>query len=43
VSAVRDLLGIDNVAGFFAAGEIGPVGGRNHLHGSTATVLAFGT
>jgi small ligand-binding sensory domain FIST len=43
VSAVRDLLGIENVAGFFAAGEIGPVGGRNHLHGFTATVLAFGT
>jgi small ligand-binding sensory domain FIST len=29
------------VAGFFAAGEIGPVGGRNHLHGFTASVLAF--
>jgi hypothetical protein len=23
------------VAGFFAAGEFGPVGGRNFLHGST--------
>ncbi len=43
VAAVRGGLGIDNVAGFFAAGEIGPVGGRNHLHGFTATVLAFGT
>ena len=43
VSAVRQVLGIDNVAGFFAAGEIGPVGGRNHVHGSTATVLAFGS
>ncbi|MDN5915470.1 MAG: FIST C-terminal domain-containing protein [Pseudonocardia sp.] len=30
------------VAGFFAAGEIGPVGGRNHLHGFTASVLVFG-
>ena len=29
------------VAGFFAAGELGPVGGRNHLHGFTASVLAF--
>lgn len=29
------------VAGFFAAGEIGPVGGRNHLHGFTASVLVF--
>lgn len=28
-------------AGFFAAGEIGPVGGRNFLHGFTATVAVF--
>ena len=27
--------------GFFAAGEIGPVAGRNHLHGFTACMLAF--
>lgn len=43
VLAVRELLGTGEVAGFFAAGEIGPVGGRNHLHGFTASVLAFGT
>jgi small ligand-binding sensory domain FIST len=30
-------------AGFFAAGEIGPVGGESHLHGFTATVAIFGT
>jgi small ligand-binding sensory domain FIST len=30
------------LAGFFAGGEIGPVGGRNHLHGFTASILAFG-
>lgn len=36
---VRDGLGNAAVAGFFAAGEIGPVGGRNHLHGFTAVVL----
>jgi small ligand-binding sensory domain FIST len=42
VIAVRGALGVENVAGFFAAGEIGPVGGRNHVHGLTATVLAFG-
>jgi small ligand-binding sensory domain FIST len=30
------------VAGFFAAGEIGPVGGRNYLHGFTASIVAFG-
>jgi small ligand-binding sensory domain FIST len=29
------------VAGFFAAGEIGPVGGRNFLHGFTASVAVF--
>jgi small ligand-binding sensory domain FIST len=28
-------------AGFFAAGEIGPVGGENFLHGFTATVAIF--
>jgi small ligand-binding sensory domain FIST len=41
VLAVRDGLRTRGVAGFFAAGEIGPVGGRNHLHGFTASVLAF--
>jgi small ligand-binding sensory domain FIST len=30
-------------AGFFAAGEIGPVGGRSFLHGFTATVAVFGS
>jgi small ligand-binding sensory domain FIST len=29
-------------AGFFAAGEIGPVGGESFLHGFTATVALFG-
>ena len=42
VQAVQRVLGAPGVAGFFAAGEIGPVGGRNHLHGFTASVLAFG-
>ena len=28
-------------AGFFAAGEIGPIGGRNFLHGFTASVAIF--
>jgi small ligand-binding sensory domain FIST len=31
------------VAGFFAAGEIGPVAGRNHVHGLTASLLVFGS
>ncbi|CAN5557591.1 FIST C-terminal domain-containing protein [soil metagenome] len=30
-------------AGFFAAGEIGPVGGESHLHGFTATIAIFGS
>ncbi|MFV2196043.1 FIST signal transduction protein [Nocardiopsis sp. LOL_012] len=41
VLAVRRILGAGSVAGFFAAGEIGPVGGVNHLHGFTACLLAF--
>lgn len=39
--AVRDELGAVPVAGFFAAGEIGPVGGATYLHGFTATVALF--
>jgi small ligand-binding sensory domain FIST len=34
----RDLLGGVPVAGFFAAGELGPVGGKNFLHGFTASM-----
>ena len=30
------------IAGFFAQGEIGPVGGRNFLHGFTASMARFG-
>lgn len=43
VLAVRSGLATTGVGGFFAAGEIGPVGGRNHVHGFTASVLAFGS
>ena len=43
VLAVRAGLDTPSVAGFFAAGEIGPVAGRNHLHGFTASILVFGT
>jgi small ligand-binding sensory domain FIST len=39
---VRDGLGGVEVAGYFAAGEIGPVAGRNYLHGFSAAVVAFG-
>ena len=46
VRVVRERLGTTGdddvpVVGFFAAGEIGPVAGRNHLHGFTASVLLF--
>jgi small ligand-binding sensory domain FIST len=42
-SVVAAELAVDGLAGFFAAGEIGPVGDRNHMHGMTASVLAFGS
>jgi small ligand-binding sensory domain FIST len=38
---VDDGLGGAPTAGFFAAGEIGPVGGQAFLHGFTATVAVF--
>jgi small ligand-binding sensory domain FIST len=36
--ALAEELGGAPAAGFFAAGEIGPVGGRSFLHGFTATI-----
>jgi small ligand-binding sensory domain FIST len=39
---VADELGDCPAAGFFAAGEIGPVGGEAHLHGFTAIMATFG-
>ena len=35
------LLGPLPVAGAFCAGEVGPVGGRNFLHGFTASIALF--
>jgi small ligand-binding sensory domain FIST len=40
-SALDDALGGAPAAGFFAAGEIGPVGGEYFVHGFTATVAVF--
>jgi small ligand-binding sensory domain FIST len=37
---IEDALAVPT-AGFFCAGEIGPVGGRNFLHGFTATMAVF--
>ena len=39
-TALEDALGVP-AGGFFCAGEIGPVGGRNFLHGFTATIAVF--
>jgi small ligand-binding sensory domain FIST len=39
--AIGDALGDVPQAGFFAVGEIGPVGGESFLHGFTATVGVF--
>ncbi|MHB8631890.1 MAG: FIST C-terminal domain-containing protein, partial [Candidatus Limnocylindria bacterium] len=41
VGAVRRAFGDVPVAGFFAAGEMGPVAGKNFLHGFTASILLF--
>jgi small ligand-binding sensory domain FIST len=41
VRAVTESLGSMPLSGFFCAGEIGPVGGRNFLHGFTATMAVF--
>lgn len=43
VTVVGEELDVDAIAGFFAAGEIGPVAGRNHMHGLTAALLTFGS
>ncbi|HET6879526.1 MAG TPA: FIST N-terminal domain-containing protein [Pirellulales bacterium] len=41
VSVLRELLGPIPVAGFFAQGEMGPIGGKNFLHGFTASCALF--
>jgi len=41
VGVLRELLGDVPVAGFFCGGEFGPVGGRNFVHGFTASVALF--
>ncbi len=38
---VRELLGTPAVGGMSCAGELGPVGGRNRLHGFTASIALF--
>jgi len=41
--AIEESFGSIPLAGFFAAGEIGPVGGKNFTHGFTASVVLFPT
>jgi|SRR5579863_693425 len=41
VEAIQEKLGKIPLAGFFAQGEIGPVGRRNFLHGFSASVALF--
>jgi small ligand-binding sensory domain FIST len=38
---IADMLGQIPVAGFFCAGELGPVGGQNFLHTFTASIAVF--
>jgi small ligand-binding sensory domain FIST len=40
-TAIRNALGDIPLAGFFAAGELGPVAGQNFVHGFTASIALF--
>ena len=39
-AAVHEVVGVP-LAGMFCGGEVGPVGGHNHLHGFTASIALF--
>lgn len=39
VTVLHEMYGDVPVAGFFAAGEIGPVSGKNYVHGFTASIV----
>lgn len=41
-AAIERLAGPLPLAGFFAQGEFGPVGGKNFIHGFTASIALFG-
>ncbi len=41
IGVIRDRLGDVPIAGFFAAGEIGPIGEKSFLHGHTASLAVF--
>jgi small ligand-binding sensory domain FIST len=41
IGVARRILPTTPIAGFFAAGELGPVGGKNFIHGHTASLALF--
>lgn len=41
IGALRESLGDVPTAGFFCGGEFGPVGGKNFVHGFTASIALF--
>ena len=41
VGVIHEVFGPIPVAGFFAMGEIGPIGGQNFLDGFTASIVLF--
>ena len=43
LTIIRERIGDVPISGFFAAGEIGPIGGHSFLHGHTACLTLFRT
>jgi len=41
LTIIRERMGELPIAGFFAAGEIGPIGQESFLHGHTACLTLF--
>jgi small ligand-binding sensory domain FIST len=41
ISTIQEALGGIDIAGFFCAGELGPIGGQNFVHGHTASLVLF--
>lgn len=40
-AVIQELIGPIPLAGFFAQGELGPVGKKNYIHGFTASIVVF--
>lgn len=41
ITLIQEALGGVSLAGFFCAGELGPIGGQNFVHGHTASLVLF--